>query len=57
MGGACLVRVTAYREVGGYDPEFFLGGEEETLGLQTGPGRLAHAVFPGSGHAPFPERR
>jgi GT2 family glycosyltransferase len=34
MGGACLVRVSAYREVGGYDPEFFLGGEEETLAFK-----------------------
>ncbi len=34
MGGACVVRVSAYREVGGYDPEFFLGGEEETLSFK-----------------------
>jgi GT2 family glycosyltransferase len=34
MGGACLVRVSAYLEVGGYDPEFFLGGEEETLAFK-----------------------
>ena len=31
MGGACIVRKTAYEQVGGYGPEFFLGGEEETL--------------------------
>ena len=34
MGGACLVRVSAYHEVGGYDPEFFIGGEEETLAFK-----------------------
>jgi GT2 family glycosyltransferase len=34
MGGACIVRVCAYLEVGGYDPEFFLGGEEETLAFK-----------------------
>lgn len=32
MGGACVVRVTAYQQVGGYDDRFFIGGEEETLG-------------------------
>jgi GT2 family glycosyltransferase len=31
MGGACLVRRDAYLAVGGYDPRFFIGGEEETL--------------------------
>jgi GT2 family glycosyltransferase len=34
MGGACLVRAAAYLQVGGYDPEFFLGGEEETLAFK-----------------------
>jgi GT2 family glycosyltransferase len=34
MAGAAMVRVSAYREVGGYDPEFFLGGEEETLAFK-----------------------
>ena len=34
MGGATVVRVSAYREVGGYDPKFFLGGEEETLAFK-----------------------
>lgn len=32
MGGACVVRVAAYEQVGGYQPKFFIGGEEETLG-------------------------
>jgi len=31
MGGAVLIRRAAYLEVGGYDPVFFMGGEEETL--------------------------
>lgn len=33
MGGAVVVRRRAYLEVGGYDPRFFIGGEEETLSL------------------------
>lgn len=31
MAGASIMRVSAYRQVGGYDPRLFLGGEEETL--------------------------
>lgn len=31
MAGAAVMRVSAYRQAGGYDPRFFLGGEEETL--------------------------
>lgn len=31
MGGASVVRVQAYEQVGGYAPAFFIGGEEETL--------------------------
>ncbi len=34
MGGAVIVRRSAYLEVGGYDPEFFMGGEEETLSVK-----------------------
>ena len=34
MAGACIVRVGAYRSVGGYDPEFFMGGEEQSLALK-----------------------
>lgn len=34
MAGAVIVRRTAYDEVGGYDPVFFLGGEEETLAVK-----------------------
>lgn len=33
MAGAAIVRATAYREAGGYDERFFMGGEEETLAL------------------------
>lgn len=33
MAGACMVRRSAYLEVGGYDPRFFIGGEEESLAL------------------------
>ena len=32
MGGASVARRSAFLEVGGYDPRFFLGGEEETVG-------------------------
>ena len=34
MAGAAVVRRAAYLEVGGYDPRFFIGGEEETLGYK-----------------------
>lgn len=34
MAGAVIVRVSAYRQVGGYDPMFFIGGEEETLAMK-----------------------
>ena len=34
MAGAAVVRTAAYREVGGYDPRFFIGGEEETLAIK-----------------------
>ncbi len=31
MGGACVVRISAYEQAGGYHRRFFIGGEEETL--------------------------
>lgn len=31
MAGAVIIRASAYREAGGYDQRFFIGGEEETL--------------------------
>lgn len=34
MAGACVVRVAAYEQVGGYDSIYFMGGEEETLALK-----------------------
>jgi GT2 family glycosyltransferase len=34
MAGFVIVRRKAYREVGGYDPRFFIGGEEETLAVK-----------------------
>jgi GT2 family glycosyltransferase len=34
MAGACAVRATAYKEAGGYDARFFIGGEEETLAVK-----------------------
>jgi GT2 family glycosyltransferase len=38
MAGACVVRVAAYLAVGGYDREFFMGGEEQALAY-----KLVHA--------------
>lgn len=32
MGGASIARRDAFLAVGGYDPRFFMGGEEETVG-------------------------
>ncbi|MCW2540011.1 MAG: glycosyl transferase [Frankiales bacterium] len=34
MAGACITRAEAYLAVGGYDPEFFMGGEEEGLAIK-----------------------
>lgn len=33
MAGAVVVRAAAFRDVGGYDMRFFMGGEEETMAL------------------------
>jgi GT2 family glycosyltransferase len=33
MAGAVVMRVAAYREVGGYEPRFFIGAEEPLMGL------------------------
>ncbi|MDB5801055.1 MAG: glycosyl transferase family 2 [Rhodocyclales bacterium] len=33
MAGACVMRVAAFREVGGYMPELFIGGEEAPMAL------------------------
>lgn len=34
MAGAVIIRAAAYHEAGGYDPRFFIGGEEETLAVK-----------------------
>ena len=34
MAGAVVVRVSAFREVGGYETRFFIGGEEETVAVK-----------------------
>ena len=34
MAGACVARVQAYLAVGGYEPAFFMGGEEEALAIK-----------------------
>jgi hypothetical protein len=34
MAGAAIVRASAYREAGGYEPRFFMGSEEETLAFK-----------------------
>lgn len=33
MAGAVVMRVDAYRQVGGYEPRLFIGGEERLMGL------------------------
>jgi GT2 family glycosyltransferase len=33
MAGACVFRTRAFRTVGGYEPRFFIGGEEELVAL------------------------
>lgn len=33
MAGACVMRVQAFNEAGGYWPPFFIGGEEELMAL------------------------
>jgi GT2 family glycosyltransferase len=33
MAGACVMRVHAFRSVGGYDARLFIGGEEEPVAL------------------------
>jgi GT2 family glycosyltransferase len=33
MAGAAVMRVSAYRSVGGYEPRFFIGAEEPLMGL------------------------
>jgi GT2 family glycosyltransferase len=33
MAGAAVMRVAAYRSVGGYEPRFFIGAEEPLMGL------------------------
>lgn len=33
MAGACVMRTTAFRAVGGYDARLFIGGEEEPVAL------------------------
>jgi GT2 family glycosyltransferase len=34
MAGAVVMRRSAYLQVGGYDPAFFIGGEEDTLAVK-----------------------
>jgi hypothetical protein len=31
MAGACVFRASVFREVGGYEPRLFIGGEEELV--------------------------
>lgn len=33
MAGACVFRTSLFREVGGYEPRLFIGGEEELMAL------------------------
>lgn len=33
MAGACVFRTSLFRDIGGYEPRFFIGGEEELMAL------------------------
>jgi GT2 family glycosyltransferase len=46
MAGAVAVRTTAYKEVAGYDPRFFIGGEEETLAFKLAKAGLQMRYIP-----------
>jgi GT2 family glycosyltransferase len=46
MAGAVAVRTAAYKEVGGYDPRFFIGGEEETLSFKLAKADLQMRYIP-----------
>ena len=58
MAGAAIFRASAYREVGGYDPRFFIGGEEELLALDllARGWKLVYAPMLTLRHCPSPVR-
>lgn len=58
MAGAAVMRCAAYREVGGYEPRFFIGAEEALMGLDLAAGgwRMAYAAQLVTHHHPSPTR-
>lgn len=58
MAGACIVRRVAYLQAGGYEPRFFIGGEESlmTLDLATLGWDMLYAAHIRTWHYPSPRR-
>jgi GT2 family glycosyltransferase len=58
MAGAVVMRVDAFREIGGYDPQLFLGAEELLLGLDFAAAgwRMAYVSEVVTHHHPSPAR-
>lgn len=58
MAGAVVMRVDAFREAGGYEPQLFLGAEELLLGLDLAAAgwRMAYVSEVVSHHHPSPAR-
>lgn len=58
LGGACMVRRDAFLDVGGYEPRFFLGGEERLLAVDLAAAGWHMAYLPAAVvcHEPSPAR-
>jgi GT2 family glycosyltransferase len=58
LAGACVVRRSAFLSVGGFEPRYFLGGEEELLALDliTAGWGLTYLPRLTAHHAPSPHR-
>jgi GT2 family glycosyltransferase len=58
MAGAVVMRTQAYRDAGGYEPRFFLGGEESLMGLDmaTNGWHMVYAPDVVTHHEPSPAR-
>jgi GT2 family glycosyltransferase len=58
LAGACVMRVQAFLQVGGYRPELFIGGEEElvALDLLAAGWQLVYAPSVVAHHFPSPHR-
>jgi len=58
MAGACMFRTPRYRQIGGYEPLFFIGGEETLVSVDVLAGGVAivYAEEPIVRHHPSPLR-